>query len=82
MLRAKSGSGRISVIVSTYNWPEALRTVLYSLSNQTDNNFEVIVDGRSAQGVVRLEDREDGAGLHQEGKPKKLAADAGPKLLR
>ncbi len=35
--------GLISVIVSTYNWPEALNLVLLSLSRQTDRQFEVIV---------------------------------------
>src|SRR5262245_58396247 len=43
MSRAQSAAGRISVIVTTYNSPEALRSVLYGLSNQTDGNFEVIV---------------------------------------
>jgi len=33
----------ISVIVSTYDWPEALNAVLYGLSKQTDDNFEVVV---------------------------------------
>src|SRR4051812_16734345 len=36
-------SGLISVVVSTYNWPEALTAVLDGLANQTDKNFEVIV---------------------------------------
>ena len=35
--------GLISVVVYTYNWSEALRLVLISLNNQTDNNFEVII---------------------------------------
>ncbi|GGG00814.1 MULTISPECIES: glycosyltransferase family 2 protein [Cysteiniphilum] len=35
--------GLISVIVSTYNWPEALKLVLTALNNQTDSNFEVII---------------------------------------
>jgi glycosyltransferase involved in cell wall biosynthesis len=33
----------ISVIVTTYNWPEALRMTLQSLASQTDSRFEVIV---------------------------------------
>ncbi|WP_296742584.1 glycosyltransferase family 2 protein [Mesorhizobium sp.] len=33
----------ISVIVTTYNWPEALRMTLQSLAGQTDRHFEVIV---------------------------------------
>src|SRR5262245_45497058 len=35
--------GLISVIVSTYNWPEALEAVLYGLSHQDDQHFEVVV---------------------------------------
>jgi glycosyltransferase involved in cell wall biosynthesis len=48
---AQCAARRISVIVTTYNWPEALRSVLYGLSNQTDGNFEVIVadDGSDAR---------------------------------
>lgn len=34
---------KISVIVSTYNRPDALRVVLLALNDQTDKNFEVIV---------------------------------------
>ncbi|AZO20819.1 glycosyltransferase [Mesorhizobium sp. M1E.F.Ca.ET.045.02.1.1] len=33
----------VSVIVSTYNWPEALRLNLQSLAGQTERCFEVIV---------------------------------------
>ena len=33
----------ISVIVSTYNRPDALSLVLQSLNQQTDTNFEIIV---------------------------------------
>jgi len=33
----------ISVIVTTYNWPEALRVVLRALFCQTHKNFEIIV---------------------------------------
>lgn len=33
----------ISVIVATYNWPEALAAVLRALADQNDTNFEVIV---------------------------------------
>lgn len=40
----------ISVVVSTYNWPEALDLSLKSLSVQTDSNFEIVVadDGSRA----------------------------------
>ena len=34
---------KISVIVATYNWPEALDMCLQSLNQQTDNNFEIII---------------------------------------
>jgi glycosyltransferase involved in cell wall biosynthesis len=33
----------ISVIVTTYNWPEALKLSLDSLYAQTDRNFEIII---------------------------------------
>jgi glycosyltransferase involved in cell wall biosynthesis len=33
----------ISVIVSTYDWPQALSAVLNGLANQTDDKFEVVV---------------------------------------
>ncbi len=49
-------SGVISVVVPTYNWPEALAAVLYGLANQTDRSFEVVVaddgsDHRTAEVV-------------------------------
>ncbi len=34
---------KISVIVATYNWPQALRLSLESLKTQSDRNFEVII---------------------------------------
>lgn len=34
---------KISVIVATYNWPKALDMCLQSLTQQTDDNFEIIV---------------------------------------
>ncbi len=45
------GSGLISVIVTTYNWPKALSFVLLSLFAQTDQNFEIVVadDGSRAE---------------------------------
>lgn len=33
----------LSVVVTTYNWPEALAVVLESLSRQSDRDFEVVV---------------------------------------
>lgn len=39
----------ISVLLATYNWPQALKLCLESLATQTDKNFEIIVadDGSS-----------------------------------
>lgn len=34
---------KISVIIATYNRPDALNVVLQSLETQTDNNFEIII---------------------------------------
>ena len=34
---------KISVIVSTYNWPQALKFSIISLLNQTDDNYEIVV---------------------------------------
>lgn len=34
---------KVSVIVSTYNWPEALRAVLVGLNQQTCRDFEIII---------------------------------------
>lgn len=36
-------TGLISVIITTYNWPEALAACLHSLEDQEDKNFEVLV---------------------------------------
>lgn len=42
---------KISIIVTTYNWPEALKIVLQSFNRQDTNDFEVIVadDGSTKQ---------------------------------
>ena len=42
---------KVSVIVSTYNWPEALSAVLTSLASQTEKPHQVIVadDGSSSE---------------------------------
>jgi glycosyltransferase involved in cell wall biosynthesis len=42
-LRGGTVAELISLVVTTYNWPEALAAVLRSLSRQTDQDFEVIV---------------------------------------
>ena len=41
----------VSVVVTTYNWPEALSLVLNSLADQQDRNFEIVVadDGSSGE---------------------------------
>jgi glycosyltransferase involved in cell wall biosynthesis len=41
----------LSVVVSTYEWPEALDAVLFGLSEQTDADFDVVVadDGSGPQ---------------------------------
>ena len=33
----------ISVIISTYNWPDALQCVLNALKHQSDQNFEILI---------------------------------------
>lgn len=47
----------ISVIVATYNWPEALRLSLQSLACQTDLDFEILVadDGSRNETKVMVE---------------------------
>lgn len=48
-------TGLISVIVTTYNWPEALAACLQSLADQEDRHFEVIVaDDGSGETTGRL----------------------------
>lgn len=45
----------ISVIVTTYNWPEALDASLKSLLNQADQNFEILVaDDGSTETTAEL----------------------------
>jgi glycosyltransferase involved in cell wall biosynthesis len=42
---------RLSVIVTTYEWPQALEAVLRALAVQRDSHFEVVVadDGSGPQ---------------------------------
>ncbi len=49
---------RVSVIVTTYNWPSALDLVLDSLSGQTFSDFEVVVadDGSGAETRTVIDD--------------------------
>ena len=42
-MKNSSYHGLISLIISTYNWPEALYLVLMSLNNQVDKHFEVLI---------------------------------------
>lgn len=50
-------SSLISVIIATYNWPEALSLCLQSLREQTDTNFEIIIaDDGSALATRKIVD--------------------------
>jgi glycosyltransferase involved in cell wall biosynthesis len=50
-------SSLLSVIIATYNWPEALSLCLKSLREQTDMNFEVIIaDDGSALATRKIVD--------------------------
>ena len=33
----------ISILLATYNWPQALKLCLDSLATQTDRDFEIII---------------------------------------
>ena len=48
----------ISVILATYNWPEALSLCLHSLNAQTDLNFEVVIadDGSKPETTTLIND--------------------------
>ena len=45
---------KISVIVSTYNWPEALSLVLRALNEQSYTDFEVVVADAGVDVLVSL----------------------------
>ncbi len=47
-------SGLISVIVTTYNWPEALGACLQSLLDQQDRNFEILIADDGSTASTRL----------------------------
>jgi glycosyltransferase involved in cell wall biosynthesis len=51
----------ISVIVATYEWPEALDAVLFALSEQSDADFEVVVadDGSGPETAATVERWDD-----------------------
>jgi glycosyltransferase involved in cell wall biosynthesis len=58
-------SDLISVIVTTYNWPGALDSVLRGLSRQTDNGFEVVIadDGSGPATAEVVERWKSGGGM-------------------
>lgn len=47
----------ISILLATYNWPQALKLCLESLALQTDNNFEIIIadDGSTENTKAAIE---------------------------
>ena len=47
-------NGLISVILTTYNWPEALDACLKSLSDQQDRNFEILIADDGSTEATRL----------------------------
>jgi glycosyltransferase involved in cell wall biosynthesis len=55
----------LSVVVSTYNWPEAVDAVLFGLSEQTDRDFEVVVadDGSGPETAAVVERWRDRVGI-------------------
>ena len=45
----------ISILLATYNWPQALKLCLESLATQTDQNFEIIIaDDGSTESTKQL----------------------------
>jgi glycosyltransferase involved in cell wall biosynthesis len=45
----------ISILLATYNWPQALKLCLESLATQTDKNFEIIIaDDGSSESTKQL----------------------------
>jgi glycosyltransferase involved in cell wall biosynthesis len=52
----------ISILLATYNWPQALKRCLESLSAQTDSNFEVIIadDGSNNETKHLIEEIQSG----------------------
>ena len=53
---ASESTSRLTVVVSTYEWPEALDAVLRGLESQSDSAFEIVVaddgSGNSTEAVV------------------------------
>ena len=48
-------SCRLTVIISTYNWPDALKTVLLALDKNQDDAFEVIVADDGSHDITQSE---------------------------
>lgn len=56
---SSNSPGLISVLLATYNWPEALKLCLNSLRTQTDLNFEIIItDDGSTESTRALIEKE------------------------
>ena len=52
----------ISVLLATYNWPQALKLCLESLATQTDKNFEIIIaDDGSTESTKQVIDSFQGS---------------------
>ena len=52
----------ISVLLATYNWPQALKLCLESLATQTDKNFEIIIaDDGSTESTKQIIDSFQGS---------------------
>ena len=52
----------ISVLLATYNWPQALKLCLESLATQTDQNFEIIIaDDGSTESTKQVIDSFQGS---------------------
>ena len=57
-MATQSGRGQmISILLATYNWPQALKLCLESLATQTDRDFEIIIaDDGSTHNTTQLID--------------------------
>ncbi|QWE17073.1 glycosyltransferase family 2 protein [Polynucleobacter sp. AP-Nino-20-G2] len=55
----------ISILLATYNWPQALKLCLESLSTQTDTNFEIIIadDGSGTETKDLIEEIRAGSSI-------------------
>ena len=48
-----AASTRISLVIATYNWPEALRAVVEGCFRQSDRNFEIIIADDGSRDATR-----------------------------